>query len=165
MQFTPNPNRSDRHFQDLMLHRVHDILLVASPYDAFILEQDGRLSEQILTEFKGMNLSYAPRIWSAHTAKKALEMIKKRSYDLIIVMLRISDMSPISFAQKIKEKYLENGSFYIFSPHIIKKHNCRLGGKIGTYVMDDYKIMQIDELEDFELCEVIMRGYGIDKNE
>jgi CMP-N,N'-diacetyllegionaminic acid synthase len=67
--------------------------------------------------------------------------------------------------QKIKEKYLENGSFYIFSPHIIKKHNCRLGGKIGTYVMDDYKLMQIDELEDLELCEVIMRGYGIDKNE
>ena len=46
-------------FQDLMQYRVHEILLVASPYDAFILEQDGRLSEQILTEFKGMNLSYA----------------------------------------------------------------------------------------------------------
>lgn len=92
-------------FQDLMQYRVHEILLVASPYDAFILEQDGRLSEQILTEFKGMNLSYAPRIWSAHTAKKALDMIKERPYDLIIVMLRISDMGPISFAQKIKNKY------------------------------------------------------------
>ncbi len=92
-------------FQDLMQYRVHEILLVASPYDAFILEQDGRLSEQILTEFKGMNLSYAPRIWRAHTAKKALEMINQRPFDLIIVMLRISDMSPISFAQQIKEKY------------------------------------------------------------
>ena len=92
-------------FQDLMQYRVHEILLVASPYDAFILEQDGRLSEQILTEFKGMNLSYAPRIWSAHTAKKALEMMNQRPFDLIIVMLRISDMSPISFAQQIKEKY------------------------------------------------------------
>ena len=36
-----------------MLYRIHEILLVASPYDAFILEQDGRLSEQILTEFPG----------------------------------------------------------------------------------------------------------------
>jgi len=92
-------------FQDLMQYRVHEILLVASPYDAFILEQDGRLSEQILTEFKGMNLSYAPRIWNAHTAQEALNMIEKRSYDLVIVMLRISDMNPLSFAKKIKEKY------------------------------------------------------------
>ena len=92
-------------FQDLMQYRVHEILLVASPYDAFILEQDGRLSEQILTEFKGMNLSYAPRIWNAHTAKEALEMIEKRPYDLVIVMLRISDMNPLSFAEKIKYIY------------------------------------------------------------
>ena len=92
-------------FQDLMQFRVHEILLVASPYDAFILEQDGRLSEQILTEFKGMNLSYAPRIWNAHTAKEALQMIEARPYDLVIVMLRISDMNPLSFAEKIKNIY------------------------------------------------------------
>ena len=92
-------------FQDLMQFRVHEILLVASPYDAFILEQDGRLSEQILTEFKGMNLSYAPRIWNAHTAKQALSMIEERPYDLVIVMLRISDMNPLSFAEKIKHIY------------------------------------------------------------
>ena len=92
-------------FQDLMQYRVHEILLVASPYDAFILEQDGRLSEQILTEFKGMNLSYAPRIWNAHTAQEALNMIQERPYDLVIVMLRISDMNPLSFAKKIKKKY------------------------------------------------------------
>ena len=87
-------------FQDLMQYRVHEILLVASPYDAFILEQDGRLSEQILTEFKGLNLSYAPRIWNAHTAEGALTMIKERPYDLVIIMLRISDMNPIVFAKK-----------------------------------------------------------------
>jgi len=92
-------------FQDLMHFRVHEILLVASPYDAFILEQDGRLSEQILTEFKGMNLSYAPRIWNAHTAQAAMELIKERAYDLVIVMLRISDMNPVSFAKKIKAQY------------------------------------------------------------
>ena len=46
----------DRFLQDLMLHRVHEILLVASPYDAYTLEQDGRLTEQILHEYLGMNL-------------------------------------------------------------------------------------------------------------
>jgi len=92
-------------FQDLMLHRVHEILMVASPYDAFILEEDGRLTEQILHEYLGMNLSYAPRVWRAATAGIALELLSKRPYDLVIVMLRISDMDPISFGKKVKELY------------------------------------------------------------
>ena len=62
-------------FQDLMLYRVHEILLVASPYDAFILEEDGRLTEQILHEYIGMNFNYAPRVWQANSAKAALEML------------------------------------------------------------------------------------------
>ena len=41
---------SDLHFQDLMLHRVHEILLIASPYDGYTHEQDGKLTEQILSE-------------------------------------------------------------------------------------------------------------------
>jgi len=92
-------------FQDLMLYRIHEILLVASPYDAFILEEDGKLTEQILTEYLGLNLSYAPRVWNAPTAKKANEMLKKRFFDIIIVMMRISDMDPIQFSQKIKEQF------------------------------------------------------------
>ena len=88
-------------FQDLMLHRVHEILLIASPYDAYILEQDGKLTEQILNEYIGMNLSYAPRVWNAKTAKSAMEMLSKRSFDLIIVMMRISDVDPINFSKKI----------------------------------------------------------------
>ena len=92
-------------FQDLMQYRIHEILLVASPYDAFILEEDGKLTEQILTEYIGMNLSYAPRVWNASTAKKANEMIESRFFDLIIVMMRISDMDPIKFSKKLKEKF------------------------------------------------------------
>ena len=65
-------------FQDLMQYRIHEILLVASPYDAFILEEDGKLTEQILTEYIGMNLSYAPRVWNASSARKANQMIKER---------------------------------------------------------------------------------------
>ena len=91
-------------FQELILHRVHEILLVASPYDAFTLEQDGQLTEQILHEYMGMNLSYAPRVWRASTAANAMKMISKRNFDLIIVMIRISDMDPISLSNKIKSK-------------------------------------------------------------
>ena len=102
----------DLQFQDLMLHRVHEILMVASPYDSFILEEDGRLTEQILHEYLGMNLSYAPRVWRAATAGIALELLSKRPYDLVIVMLRISDMNPISFGKKVKELYPNSPSFY-----------------------------------------------------
>ena len=71
------------HFQDLMLYRIHEILLIASQYDAYIQEQDGKLTEQILSEYIGMNLSYAPRVWNASNAKAANEMIKNRFFDLI----------------------------------------------------------------------------------
>ena len=55
----PSNAKAKINFQDLMLNRIHEILLVASPYDAFILEEDGRLTQQILYEYLGMNLSYA----------------------------------------------------------------------------------------------------------
>ena len=105
MKFPSNQNHSDGHFQDLMLHRIHDILLVASPYDAFILEEDGRLTEQILHEYLGMNLSYAPRVWQANTASYAMDLLSRRSVDLVIVMMRISDMDLITFGTQVKELY------------------------------------------------------------
>ena len=88
-----------------MLYRVHEILLIASDYDSYILEEDGRLTEQILTEYLGMNLSYAPRLWNASTAGDAMGMLEQRLFDLIIIMLRISDMNPIKLSKKIKKSY------------------------------------------------------------
>ncbi len=88
-----------------MLYRIHEILLVASPYDAFILEEDGRLTQQILYEYLGMNLSYAPRVWHADNATIGLKMLSDRSYDLVIVMMRIADMDPITFGEKVKADF------------------------------------------------------------
>jgi len=98
-------NEQSPNYQDLMLYRVHEILLIASEYDSYILEEDGRLTEQILNEYIGMNLSYAPRLWNASTAGDAISMLAKRSFDLIIIMLRISDMNPIDLSKKIKKLY------------------------------------------------------------
>lgn len=63
--------------------------------------------------------------------------------------------------QKILPSYLENGSFYIFSPSLLEVTRNRIGGKIGFYVMEPHKMFQIDELQDVRLCEVIMHGYGL----
>ena len=89
--------------QDLMLNRIHEILLVASPYDAFILEEDGRLTEQILNEYIAMNFYQSPRLWRVETGKSALDMMTKRDFDVIIVMLRLADMDSIQLCSRIKE--------------------------------------------------------------
>jgi len=98
-------SRSQIDFQDLMLERIHEILLVASPYDAFILEEDGRLTQQILYEYLGMNLSYAPRVWHAQTGAGAFEMLENRKIDLVIVLMRLSDVDPLSFGKSVRKQY------------------------------------------------------------
>jgi CMP-N,N'-diacetyllegionaminic acid synthase len=73
------------------------------------------------------------------------------------------DFTDRKLRQKIKKKYLENGSFYIFKTKIIREESNRLGGKISTYIMDRYKMFQIDNAEDIELCSVIMKGYQLNQ--
>lgn len=90
-------------YHDLMQYKVKDILLVASLYDAFILEMEGRLNEEIFGEYHQLNLSSAPRIANASSAAKALESIEKEHFDMIILTMRISDMSPFDLRKKIKE--------------------------------------------------------------
>lgn len=65
--------------------------------------------------------------------------------------------------QVLEKRYLENGSFYLFKPNIIRTLGNRLGGKMGIYVMAKHKLFQVDNAEDVVLCEAIMRGYGLDK--
>ncbi len=98
-----HPARLD--FQDLMLFRIYEILVVASPYDAFVLEEGGRLTEQILQEYQGMNFNYPPRVWQAQSGKQALDLLSKRKVDLVLIMTRISDIDPLELASKIKELY------------------------------------------------------------
>jgi hypothetical protein len=64
-------------FHDLMRYRVREILLVASLYDSFVLEQDGALSEQIYGEFFSLNLTTIPRVTCAYTPEDAKEMFVK----------------------------------------------------------------------------------------
>ncbi len=65
--------------------------------------------------------------------------------------------------QAIRPQYRENGSFYIFRPEILRREGNRLGGRIGAYAMAEHKIFQVDTPEDLRLCEVVMRGYGLDR--
>jgi DNA-binding response OmpR family regulator len=92
-------------FHDLIPYRVREILLVSSPYDAFILEEDGRLSEQLYNEFTALDLSAPPRVHQAATSKEALARLKDARFDLVVVMSSLADASINDFAHKVRKKY------------------------------------------------------------
>ena len=74
------------------------------------------------------------------------------------------DMDDRKPRQEIEKSYLENGSFYIFKPQLIRKNKNRLSGKIGMYLMEKYKSFQIDNEEDLKICSAIMKEYNFKQN-
>lgn len=94
-------------FNKLMQTRIQSILLVSSTYDAFLLEEDGRIEEQIFNEYVSLNLRYPPRFIQVTTAEKALAVLENESVDLIISMLSVGGMDPFNLSKTIKQKYSE----------------------------------------------------------
>jgi CheY-like chemotaxis protein len=90
-------------FHDLMHHRVREILLVSSLYDAFVLEEDGRISERIFSEYVDLNLRSIPKITNASNAEEALELLASQSFDLVITMPHVSGLSAIELGGRIKK--------------------------------------------------------------
>ena len=90
-------------FHDLMARKVHNILLVSSLYDAYAMEQERRLSEQIYGEYHQLNLTSAPKIISVTGAEKAMEYIREHPLDMVITMLQLGAFSPLTLAENIKQ--------------------------------------------------------------
>ncbi len=91
-------------FHELMPCKVRNILLVSSPYDAWIMEEDCRLSEAINNEYRGLNLSRPPRLHWASSAKEAVLRLEEKPFDLVIIMGGAKDRKTVGIANKIKEK-------------------------------------------------------------
>ncbi|WP_446011670.1 PEP/pyruvate-binding domain-containing protein [Candidatus Electrothrix sp.] len=91
-------------FHELMKFRVQEILLVSSPYDAYILEEDGSMASRIINEYHGLNLSRPPRITQAANAEQALKLLKKQHFDLVVTMAHLNGMAGCEFAMKIREQ-------------------------------------------------------------
>ena len=73
-------------FQNLMQKRIFNVLLIATPYDAFMMEEDGRVDEQIYLEYVSLNLSSPPRFTKVANYHEAREALRDKNYDLIIAM-------------------------------------------------------------------------------
>lgn len=76
----------DTAFQELMQKRIHNVLLVASPYDAFMMEEDGRIEEQLYFEYVSLNLSSPPRVTQVSDPEAAIAAMKAKHFDLVIMM-------------------------------------------------------------------------------
>lgn len=104
------PNLKDLVFRDtpfanLMNKRIYNVLLIATKYDAFMLEDDGRVDEQIFNEYTSLSLSYPPRFTQVTTEDEALAELKNRNFELIICMPNMDNRDIFSVAKEIKVHY------------------------------------------------------------
>ena len=92
----------DTQFANLMTRRIFNVLLIANPYDAFMLEDDGRIDEKIFNEYTSLSLRYPPRFTQVSTCDEALAQLKNMTYDLIICMPGTGDNEGFDVARTIK---------------------------------------------------------------
>ncbi len=95
----------DTQFANLMPRRIFNILLIANPYDAFMLEDDGRIDEKIFNEYTSLSLRYPPRFSQVSTEEEALSLLEEISFDLVICMPGTGDNDSFDIGRRIKSLY------------------------------------------------------------
>lgn len=95
----------DTSFANLMNKRIYNVLLIATKYDAFMLEDDGRVDEQIFNEYTSLSLRYPPRFTQVTTEEEALNELKNRNFELIICMPNMDNRDIFAAATEIKVHY------------------------------------------------------------
>jgi DNA-binding response OmpR family regulator len=95
----------DVSFANLMNRRIYNVLLVATRYDAFMLEDDGRVDEQVFNEYTSLSLRYPPRFTQVPTEEEALAELAGRNFELVICMPNMDHRDIFAAAQEIKRRY------------------------------------------------------------
>ena len=95
----------DTSFVNLMTKRIFNVLLVANPYDAFMLEDDGRIDEKIFNEYMNLSLRYPPRFTQVSTEEETWRQLQNTKFDLVIVMPGTDNSDTFDIARTIKKKY------------------------------------------------------------
>lgn len=95
----------DTSFVDLMTKRIFNVLLVANPYDAFMLEDDGRIDEKLFNEYMNLSLRYPPRFTQVSTMEEAWQKLGAMTYDLVICMPGSDNSDAFDIAHSIKDRY------------------------------------------------------------
>jgi CMP-N,N'-diacetyllegionaminic acid synthase len=140
-------------------------------------------SIEIIEKYNSIDLVFAPQITSplreAEDIDSAIELFQKEKYDSMFSSSITEDLffwekdknsrlKSVNYdylnrqrRQDIQEKIIENGSFYIFKPEVIKNNNNRFGGKIGHSKMEFWKMFEIDNIEDLRMCSALMQKFLI----
>ena len=92
-------------FVNLMMRRIYNVLIVANPYDAFMLEDDGRVEEKIYNEYMELGLRYPPTFTQVSTTGEAAEVLRTMNIDLVICMPGNADNDAFSVARDIKAAF------------------------------------------------------------
>ena len=100
-----NPFLKDTSFVNLMARRVFNVLLVANPYDAFMLEDDGRIDEKIFEEYTRLGLRYPPRFTQVSTQEEATQALQQMRFELVICMPGTDNSDAFDIGRGIKEQF------------------------------------------------------------
>ncbi|MFH1936039.1 MAG: PEP/pyruvate-binding domain-containing protein [Bacteroidota bacterium] len=95
----------DTEFNLMMKKRIYQVLLISSTYDAFMLEEDGRIDEQIFMEYVSLNLRYPPQFIKVTSENEAFTVLEDKRVDLVISMLSIKKSDTFDLALRIKTRY------------------------------------------------------------
>src|SRR5574344_1162347 len=95
----------DVSFVNLMTRRIFNVLIVANPYDAFMLEDDGRVDEKIFNEYTELGLRYPPTFTQVSTIDEASRVLNSTSIDLVICMPGNADNDAFTVARAIKASF------------------------------------------------------------
>jgi len=138
-------------------------------------------SIKIIEEDNNIDFVFAPQVTSplreAKDIDNAIELFQKENYDSMFSSSIVEDLffwkedgeeslKSVNYdylnrkrRQEMEGQIIENGSFYIFKPEIIKKYNNRFGGKIGHSKMEFWKMFEIDDLDDAKMCSALMQEF------
>ena len=92
----------DVSFVNLMTRRIFNVLIVANPYDAFMLEDDGRVDEKIFDEYMELGMRYPPTFTQVSTTEEASNVLQTTDIDLVICMPGNADNDAFAVARDVK---------------------------------------------------------------
>ncbi|MCK5821287.1 MAG: pyruvate, phosphate dikinase [Bacteroidales bacterium] len=132
-----NKQTADKNiFHDLMKYKVSEILLVATLYDTYILENEDRFFEQAMGEIYHLSLSSLPRITGVTSPQAAMQILKEREFDFIVLMVGVDTKAPIRLSERIKNRYPDMKIFLLLNNN----------SKIGLLETGDQTLPSIDQL-------------------
>ena len=155
-------------FQHLMRWRVKEILLVSSPYDMFMLAEDGKLHEMILSEFLEHNLNYAPGLTRVPRGEDAIEKaLDTNRYNLIISTMHLEDMHVLEFARKLRERGIDTPVILLsydnqVLSNLVEKHDLSDLSRIFIW-QGDFRILLtiVKQIEDMKNVEFDTARVGV----